>query len=117
MLLVTKQLLYEGCVVVVTNRDGMQEETCDLLKIVNDLALSYREHLNGFARLLPYPRPIDFLKPMRHRIFIGGILCAKELIREGVEIDRRTIGADEHDRVTVAKGIGPTRAPVVLDRS
>src|SRR5215510_6573906 len=86
-------------------------------KSFDDLALSYRQHLNGFAPMLTYPRPIDFLDPMGDRVFIGRIGCPEQLIGKGIKRDRRTIGADEHDRITLAKGIRPTSAPVILDRS
>src|SRR5438445_5473331 len=95
----------------------MQEEVRHLLKGGNHLALSNRQHLNGFTRMLPDPGPVHFLYPMRHRIFVGGILCAKELIREGVKIDRRTIRSYEDHRITLAKRIGPTGTPIILDGS
>src|SRR5262245_56468887 len=95
----------------------MQEEAGDLLKSGNHLALSNRQDLNRFALMLTYPRPIHFLYPMGNGVFVARILCAKELIGKGIKRDRRTIRPNEHDRITVTKRIGPTGAPVILDRS
>src|SRR5438552_12639188 len=95
----------------------MQEAFYHFLKRGNHLALSHRQHLNGFPTMLTYPRPIDFLYPMSNGILVRGILCAKELIREGIKRDRRTIRPYEDHRITLAKGIGPTRSPVILDRA
>src|SRR6266446_1424724 len=98
-------------------RNGIQEEAGDLLKSGNHLLLSHRQHLNGVALMLTYPRPIDFLNPMGDGILARGIGGPEQLIGEGFKIDRRTIRSYQDDRVTVAKRIGPTGSPIVLDGS
>src|SRR5262245_26190510 len=95
----------------------MQKEAGDLLKSSHHLALSYRQHLNGFSLMLPYSGPVDFLYPMGNGIFVRGIRCAKELIRKRIKRDRGTIRPHKDNRITLAKRIGPTGAPIVLDNA
>jgi hypothetical protein len=117
MLLLTQEFFEVSRVLRLTNRDGMEHVPGHLLKRGNHLALSNCQHLNRFAPMLPYPGAIDFLNPMGDGIFVGGIGGPEQLIGEGIKIDRRTIGADEHDGITLPKGIGPTSAPIILDGS
>src|SRR5215813_12229685 len=80
MLLITQNFLKVRGIVLLTNRNGMEPYVYHCLKSFDHLALSYRQHLNGFALMLSYPGAIDFLNPMGNGVFVWRILCAKELI-------------------------------------
>src|SRR5262249_35091230 len=71
----TQNFLKVRGIILLTNRNGMEPGAYHGLKRFDHLALSNRQHLNGFTLMLTDPGAIDFLYPMGDRILVGGIGC------------------------------------------